>query len=255
MKLGCSFYSETNDWEMGGVDDFLRTLGSNLPPTENGDRLRWKLTKNGDFDVRSFYNKLRSPLPIIFPWKGVWKVKALRRVSFFVWTVVWDIILTGDNLRGRGMDFVNQCIMCRSNGETVDHLLLHCGKAYWLWSLVFRSFGFSWVLLRSVADTLFGWWNWPGKHLSSIWNLAPLCLMWCLWRERNRTFEDMESSDDQLFAFFSDSLFDWSRAWGLNSSGSLPMFLNSLLCIYYLFLSFFSFFSLCIFLSALCFSA
>ena len=55
------------------------------------------------------------------------------------------------------MDFIDWCILCRSNGETVDHLLLYCGKAYWLWSLVFRSFGFSWVLPRSVADTLFGW--------------------------------------------------------------------------------------------------
>ena len=82
-------------------------------------------------------------------------------------------------------------------GEMVDHLLLHCGKSHRLWSLVFRSFGISWVLPRSVVDTLFGWWNWPGKYSSSIWNLAPLCLMWCLWRERNwRTFEDMESSDD-----------------------------------------------------------
>ena len=129
------------------------------------------------------------------------KKKAPRRVSFFVWTAVWDRILTGDNLRGRRLNFVDWCIMCRSNGETVDHLLIHCGKAYRLWTLVFRSFGFSWVLLRSVADTLFGWWNWLGKHLSNIWNLAPLCLMWCLWRERNRRmFEDKESLDDQLLA-------------------------------------------------------
>ena len=83
------------------MDEFLRTLSSNLPPTENGDRMRWKLTKNGVFDIRSFYNKLRSPLPIIFPWKGVRKVKALRRVSFFVWIAVWDRILIGDNLKGR----------------------------------------------------------------------------------------------------------------------------------------------------------
>ena len=77
----------------------------------------------------------------------------------------------------------------------------------------------------------FGWWNWLGKHSSSIWNLAPLCLTWCLWRERNRrTFEDMDSSDDQLLASFSGSLFDWSRAWGLTSIDSLPSFLNSLLC-------------------------
>ena len=88
----------------------------------------------------------------------------------------------------------------------------------------------NWILLRLVANTLFGWWNWPGKHVSSIWNLAPLCLMLCLLRERNRrTFEDMESSDDQLLTSFSGSLFDWSRAWGLTSSDSLPLFLSSLL--------------------------
>ena len=83
------------------MDDFLRTLGSNLPPIENRDCIRWKLAKNGDSNIRAFYNKLRSPLPIIFPWKGVWKVKASRCVSFFVWTAVWDRIVTGDNLRGR----------------------------------------------------------------------------------------------------------------------------------------------------------
>ena len=41
------FIRRPNDWEMGVVDEFLRTLSSNLPPTVNGDRMRWKLTKNG----------------------------------------------------------------------------------------------------------------------------------------------------------------------------------------------------------------
>ena len=134
-------------------------------------------------------------------------------------------------MRGRGFDFVDWCIMCRCSGEIVDHLLLHCEMVYWSWSLVFRSFGISWVLQRSVADTLFAWWNWLVKHSSSIWNLALLCLMWCIWRESNwRTFEEMESSGDQLLASLSGSLYDWSRAWGLTSSDSLPLFLNSLIC-------------------------
>ena len=133
---------------------------------EHGDRMRWKLSKKGDFDIHSFYNKLQSPLPIIFPWKGILKVKA--RVSFFVWTATREKILTGDILRDRGFDFVDWCIMCRCNGKTMNHLLLHCENAYQLWSFVFRSFGISWVLPRSVADTLFGWWNWFGKHSSSI---------------------------------------------------------------------------------------
>ena len=92
--------------------------------------------------------------------------------------MTWDNILTGDNLQGRGLHIVGWCIICRCNGKTVDHLLLYCEKAYRLWSLVFRSFGISWVLPRSIADTLFSWWNWYGKHSSGIWNLVPLCLMW-----------------------------------------------------------------------------
>ena len=93
---------------------------------------------------------------IVFPWKGIWKVKALWRVFFLIWIAVWDKILTSDNLLGRGFDFVDWYIMCHCSGETVDHLLLHCEKAHRLWSLVFRSFGISWVLLRLVIDTLFG---------------------------------------------------------------------------------------------------
>ena len=42
-----------------------------------------------------------------------------------MWTAVWDKILTGDTVRSRGMDFVDWCIMCHCNGETLDHLGLH----------------------------------------------------------------------------------------------------------------------------------
>ena len=114
--------------------------------------------------------------------------------------------------------------MCRCYGETVDHLLLHCGKAYRLWCFVLRIFGISWVPSCTVQDCLFSWWNWLGKHSSYIWNLVPLCLMWCIWRERNRwTVEDLNRSEDQLLALFSGSLFDWGRAWGLTSSDSIPL--------------------------------
>ena len=112
----------------------------------------------------------------------------------------------------------------------MDHLLLHCGKAYRLWCFFFRIFGISWVPSRMVQDCLFSWWNWLGKHSSYIWNLVLLCLMWCIWRERNRQmFEDLDRFEDQLLALFSGSLFYWARAWGLTSSDSIPFFLSSLL--------------------------
>ena len=133
---------------------------SNLPPTVNGDRMRWKLTKNEAFNIRSFYNMLRSPWPIIFPWKGVWKVKAPRRVSFFVWTAVWDRILTGDNLRGRMMVFVTgvSCAVIMGRRWIICYFIvirlidcgvwcldllglakIDCGYSFWLVELAWKA--------------------------------------------------------------------------------------------------------------------
>ena len=101
------FIRDPNDWEADVVDDFFHFLASNLPSVADGDRLKWRLTKNRDFTIRSFYHKLHGSSSLVFPWKGIWKVKASQCVSFFVWTAAaWDKILTRDNLRLRGFDFV-----------------------------------------------------------------------------------------------------------------------------------------------------
>ena len=51
------FIREFNDWEMDEGLHFLRISGANTPPMDVGDRLRWKLKPNGEFDIRSYYNK------------------------------------------------------------------------------------------------------------------------------------------------------------------------------------------------------
>ncbi len=85
----------------------------------------------------------------------------------------------------------------------MDHLLLHCNLASHLWRFILRFFGIQWVLAEKVVDSLFRWRNWFGKHMSGVWNLVPLCLMWTIWKERNsRIFEDKASSMDQLTGSF-----------------------------------------------------
>ena len=48
-----------------------------------------------------------------------------------------------------------------------------------------------------MAELLFCWSYWLGKHNSNIWNLIPDCLMWTIWTEHNR-----RSFEDSKFVFF-----------------------------------------------------
>jgi hypothetical protein len=92
------------------------------------DRVVWNLSKKRNFEVKTFYIALVCHEAASFPWKGILRVKALKRVAFFVWTTAIGKILTHDNLRRRSIVVVEWCVMCKKHGESVNHLL-HCDMA------------------------------------------------------------------------------------------------------------------------------
>ena len=62
------------------------------------------------------------------------------------------------------------------------------------------------MMPHTAGDLLVRWQNWFGKRSFAVWNIAPLPLVWILWRENNRqTFEGVDVLDPQLkisFFFF-----------------------------------------------------
>jgi hypothetical protein len=224
-----SFVRDFNDGELPVIVSFFKFLHPLFPRRERLDAMVWKPRNSGQFDVRSFYCALQAPNRTKFPWKGIWGVKAPRRLSFFIWTAARGKILTYDNLMKRGHILAGWCCLCKNHWETGDHLLLHCEIASALWCFVLQSFGIQWVIPATVIDLLFGWYNWFGKLNSGVWNLVLLCLMWSLWKERNRRiFEDLEKTLSHLKEQFLGLLYDCSRTWGLTAEPSLPDFIASL---------------------------
>ena len=49
------------------------------------------------------------------------------------------------------------CCMCKSNGKSVDRLLLHCPIAKELWDMLLCLLEVSWTMPHSVCDTLESW--------------------------------------------------------------------------------------------------
>jgi hypothetical protein len=115
---------------------FYTFLYSHKMSREGEDKIWWVPSNKGNFDVRSLYNILASKEAIPFPWKSVWHTKAPSRVAFFTWTIVLGKILTIDNLRKMNLIVINRCCMCKSDGETIDHLL-HNEIVCSLWYAIF----------------------------------------------------------------------------------------------------------------------
>ena len=82
------------------------------------------------------------------------------------------------------------------NGESIDHLFLHCLVAKDLWSMILGLFGVIFVMPKSVVELLASWQDWFGRHRNGhVWMVIPHYLMQCLWWERNsRCIEDKERS-------------------------------------------------------------
>jgi hypothetical protein len=210
-----TFTRLAQDWELESISSFFDLLYSAKIIVSEKDKMCWKPARSKGFQVKSFYTQLTFSGHGSFPWKSIWKAKVPPRVVFFVWTAALGKILTADNLRRRGMIVVSWCCMCKADGESVDHLLLHCPYAKELWDMIFGLFGLQWVMPKRVIDLFSCWYGSVGRH-SVIWKAIPHCIMWCLWRERNaRIFEDCELSVVELKLHFYRSLLDWMSVTGL----------------------------------------
>ncbi|KAJ9701721.1 hypothetical protein PVL29_006900 [Vitis rotundifolia] len=122
----------------------------------------------------------------------------------------------------------NRCFLCLSELETVDHLLLHCVKTRVLWNIVFSLFGVAWVLSCTVKETLLGWHGtFVGKTRKKAWKMAPLCIFWSVWKERNLlAFGNEELSLQRLKYSFVCNLWSWVRASIVLCPSSLVSFLD-----------------------------
>ena len=126
------------------------------------------------------------------------------KVSFFGWEATWGKALTLDQLQKRGWPLTNRCYLCQMHEESIDHILLHCGKTRTLWALFFSLFRVQWVLPATIKETLLSWnRSLVGKKIKEVWRAGPLCIFWTVWKARNSiAFEDDVLSIQRLKSSF-----------------------------------------------------
>jgi zinc-binding in reverse transcriptase len=90
------------------------------------DSLHWIRGTQG-FTVKSSYDFIQNRPTITSHLKNIWQISAPPGVLIFAWLILRYSILTIYNLKKRGWQLPNRCIMCFSAEESINHLFQDCG--------------------------------------------------------------------------------------------------------------------------------
>ena len=71
-----------NDWELENLQYFHALLYSRYIERRGGDRMAWRPTRKGSFEVKSYYRVLSDGGIQSFTRRSIWKVKVPHKVFF-----------------------------------------------------------------------------------------------------------------------------------------------------------------------------
>ena len=133
----------------------MSSLSSVLFSPSLADSRTWSLSSLGFFLVKSFFlamSKVSNPI-LFLPAKFLWSSKAPSKVKALAWLVAHGKVNTNDKLQLRRpyKSLCPQwCILCKGNGESIDHLFLYCPVTIGLRHKLFNLVRLVWVPPRSL---------------------------------------------------------------------------------------------------------
>ncbi|CAM8953600.1 unnamed protein product [Rhodiola kirilowii] len=157
----------------------------------------------------------------------LWSGLAPPKVEMFIWRVFLDglpskVALQRRRILRREEDLV--CVLCNSEQETADHLLLHCRWSWNLWALCLSWWGScSWVMPKSSRSLLESWTvEGVSRSHKRLWKTFGYAIMWTIWEERNlRCFQNKIRSAGEISELVKVRLAWWAKFRGKKSPYSV----------------------------------
>ena len=141
-------------------------------------------------------NVVNSYDPVFLPANLIWKSKVPPKINILGWLVAHGRVNTCDLLqrrRPKACFSPHWCVLCKKQGESVDHVFVQCEVVSQLWERLFQEASLIWEIpsgsceFLSVTRLGFG----RGKKAKVLWGSSVLAVIWVIWMERNRRiFED-----------------------------------------------------------------
>ena len=153
------------------------------------DKLDWKFSSKGDFDVRSAYLlTINSSGNDSFLGSWIWKLPSLPRIQMFIWKCMQQSIGVKECLAKRRIPLDATCPPCHSKAETIIHALKDCSLVKSLWQQLGTHFLYSSFFSQGIKD----WITTNGSLKSSQnavgipWNVLFSFGIWLIWKQWNQ---------------------------------------------------------------------
>ncbi|KAF7807158.1 ribonuclease H [Senna tora] len=167
-------------------------------PSGSHDCVRWRITHDGNFSIRSAYDSLspnlNTPRPTI--WSKIWKWPVHERIRSFICLITHGKILTNSHRRQRNLTDNATFPRCGRTDEKVLHVLRDCDEVAELWTRFVAPQRWNTFFSLELGD----WIDWNrrihvGNELSDNWQTIFGVACWQIWKSRNFiVFENRDSN-------------------------------------------------------------
>lgn len=146
----------------------------------------------------------------------VWHKTIPTKVSMLVWRLLWNRVLTKDNLLQRRVLASNDTTCMGGCGatETAQHLFLHCNISKDLWYQVWNWLGIFSVPAGELRHHFTHFTKMAGmpRFIHLYFNIIWFAPVWVIWKERsNRIFQQTVSTPFLLLEKVKLNSFLWLK--------------------------------------------
>lgn len=149
LASNSSYWMTDRDLGLGSVwasewKEYIGALNkAGIRLTDRDDELLWVCNQSsGHITAKSAYSALIMNTSFEVPrwwYKKLWKWKILLKLKCFQWMAFENCLLTWDNLTRRGWIGLGICPLCFQEGESIEHLFIHCAFCRDLWNIIYSE--------------------------------------------------------------------------------------------------------------------
>lgn len=160
----------------------LCDLFDNLELSNSPDIMRWALTPNKQYTTQSLYRALSFRGIRDEKMHAIWRCPAPMKIKHFLWLALRDRIQSCEQLKTKGWEGSELCVLCNSL-ETTRHILFSCPMATFIWCVCRDAFG--WHSVPNSFEEFFSLIKHTSLKSFSTYLALLAAISWVLWTTRN----------------------------------------------------------------------